>query len=76
MAYTTFLCLLACAGIFAAVLLRACANPAVAGAGLAIQFFYGIAVIQGQFVWPAKLLWRDVRSSPVLCQERAAPSAV
>ena len=23
-----------------------------------------IAVIQGQFSWPAKMLWRDVRSSP------------
>ena len=40
-AYTTFLCVFVCLGILLAVFLRACGNPAVAGSGLALQFFYG-----------------------------------
>jgi len=42
-AYTTFLCIFVCLGILLAVLLRACGNPAIAGSGLALQFFYGRA---------------------------------
>ena len=42
-AYTTFLCIFVSLGILLAVFLRACANPAVAGSGLALQFFYGCA---------------------------------
>ena len=58
-AYTTFLCLFLSVGLFAAVLLRASASPSIAGAGLLLQFFGGVAIIQAQFVWPAVLLWRS-----------------
>lgn len=70
-AYTTFLCLTASLGILAAVLLRASASPAIAGSGLILQFYGGIAVIQGQFVWPAGRLWGNVSlccSSPIPIQ--------
>ena len=42
-AYTTFLCIFVSLGILLAVFLRACGNPAIAGSGLALQFFYGCA---------------------------------
>ena len=63
-AYTTFLCLLVVLGFAACAVVRASTDPAVAGCGQLLMFAGGVAIQQGQFAWPAHVLWHTARPNP------------
>mmetsp|Transcript_18549 Transcript_18549/g.55979 ORF Transcript_18549/g.55979 Transcript_18549/m.55979 type:complete len:703 (-) Transcript_18549:245-2353(-) len=59
-AYTPLMCVFSVLGTALCVLLRANHDHDIAGSGLFILVFFGIGMLEGQFIWPAGKLWRLV----------------
>jgi hypothetical protein len=54
-------CTLSSATVPFLAVIRAASDAPTSGTGILLLLYFGLAFLQGQLVWPAKLLWKNVR---------------
>ncbi len=59
--YTTVLCVLSCVGLVPMAAIRASPDPIVGMLyGILTNILFGVSIVLGQFIWPAKAYWNYV----------------